>query len=283
MIRAGQFDLPAHPDGLTFPETPQIVATVAMGVLVLAFVCYAVHQIVRRRSYLLALLLVGGGISYLNEPIDDVLGCLYHPEQGQWTVLDTFAAVPLWGLGIYIVFFGGMPYLILKALERGAGRRELWTWVGILFAVDVAVELPILHFGLYDYYADPPFEVAGFPLYWVFINVGGPFEVAVILYAARELFRGWRQVYLLALPMVGNAAGSIAVGWPIYSALNAQASTPVKYVAALATMALGFVLLDLTISWAARKSAAAHTAAARSASTASTGTTGPSASIALTV
>lgn len=257
MLRAGTFDLPPHPDGMTFPETPQIVATSAMGVLVLAFVVYAVHEIVRHRSYLLALLLVGGGVSYLNEPIDDVVGCLYHPEEGQWTVLDTFAAVPLWGLGIYIVFFGGMPYLILKALERGVTRRQLWQWVGILFALDVAVEIPIIAADMYVYYADPPFQVAGFPLYWLFINIGGPFEVAVILFAARRLFAGWRAIYLVFLPMVCNAAGSIAVGWPIYSALNAQASPGVKWAAGAVTIAIGYVLLDLTITWAARKSAEA--------------------------
>jgi len=255
MLRAGSFTLPQHPDGMTFPHTPQVVATSAMAVLVLLFAAYAVHELVRKRSALLALLLIGGGVSYLNEPIDDVLGCLYHPVEGQWTVLDTFAAVPLWGLGIYIVFFGGMPYLILQALERGVTRRQLWQWVAILFVVDVAVEIPILAADMYVYYADPPFQVAGFPLYWLFINVGGPFEVAVVLFAARHLFTGWRQTHLVALPMVANAAGSIAVGWPIYSALNAQASTPVKYAAAVATMAIGYALLSLTITWAARKSA----------------------------
>jgi hypothetical protein len=258
MPSAGSFDLPQHPDGLRFPHTSQIVVTSVMGALVLVFACYAVREIVRHRSYLLALLLIGGGISYLNEPIDDVLGCLYHPVDGQWTVLDTFAKVPLWGLGIYVVFFGGMPYLILKALERGVTRRQLWQWVGILFVVDVAVEIPILARDMYVYYADPPFDVAGFPLYWLFINVGGPFEVAVLLYAARHLFTGWRAAYLVALPTVCDAAGSIAVGWPIYSALNAQASQPVKWVAGAATIALGYLLLDLTITWAARKSGQAE-------------------------
>jgi len=173
---------------------------------------------------------------------------------GRSTCPDTFAKVPLWGLGIYIVFFGGMPYMILQALERGVTRRQLWQWVGILFVVDVAVEIPILARHMYVYYADPPFDVAGFPLYWLFINVGGPFEVAVLLYAARHLFTGWRAIYLVALPMVCNAASSIAVGWPIYSALNAQAAEPVKWVAGAITIAIGYAVLDLTISWAARKS-----------------------------
>jgi hypothetical protein len=87
---------------------------------------YAVIEIVRRRSFTLALLLVGGAVSHLNEPIDDVLGLVWHPAVGQWTVLDTFARVPLWGLGIYIVFVGGMPYLILQKLRTGMTRRDLW-------------------------------------------------------------------------------------------------------------------------------------------------------------
>ena len=126
----GHFDLPATPDGTEMPQTAQLVATLSMGVLVAGFTVYAIREIARRRSVTLALLLIGGAISYFNEPIDDVLGLVWHPLVGQWTALDTFSRVPLWGLGIYIVFFGGMPYLILQNLLRGMTRWQLWGWVG---------------------------------------------------------------------------------------------------------------------------------------------------------
>jgi hypothetical protein len=125
----GHFDLPATPDGTEMPQTAQLVATVAMAMLVAGFAVYAIREIAQRRSVSLALLLIGGAISYFNEPIDDVLGLVWHPVVGQWTALDTFSRVPLWGLGIYIVFFGGMPYLILQNLLRGMTRRQLWGWV----------------------------------------------------------------------------------------------------------------------------------------------------------
>lgn len=254
-LLAGQFDLPPTPDGTSMPQTAQLIATAAMGVLVAGFVAYAVVELVRRRSGVLALLLIGGAISYLNEPIDDVLGLVWHPEVDQWTVLDTFSRVPLWGLGIYIVFFGGMPYLILQNLRRGMTRRQLWRWVGLLVIVDVAVELPILASGIYSYYGDAPMQIAGFPAYWIFINAVGPLGLAVLLLAAGQVFTGWRAVYLLALPMVCNAAGSIAVGWPVYSALNAQAGPVITWAAALLTIAIGLAILDLLITYAARKSA----------------------------
>jgi len=252
----GHFELPATPDGTQMPQTAQLVAAVAMAVLVAGFAAYAVREIARSRPVTLALLLIGGAVSYFNEPIDDVLGLVWHPVVGQWTALDTFARVPLWGLGIYIVFFGGMPYLILQSLRRGVTRRQLWGWVGVLAVVDVAVELPVLASGIYSYYGDAPLQIGGFPVYWIVINTVGPLALAVLLMAAGETFTGWRALYLLFLPMMSDAAGSVAVGWPIFSALNAHASAPARWLAAALTIAIGFGALDLLIAYAARMSAA---------------------------
>jgi hypothetical protein len=252
----GHFDLPVTPDGTQMPHSAQLVVTVAMALLVAGFIGYAMWEVARTRSITLALLLVGGAVSYFNEPIDDVLGLVWHPVAGQWTALDTFARVPLWGLGIYIVFFGGMPYLILQTLRRGVTRRQLWVWVGVLVVVDVAVELPVLASGIYSYYGDAPMTIGGFPLYWIVINAVGPLALAVLLLAAGDTFTGWRALYLPFLPMIFDAAGSVAVGWPIFSALNAQVSTPVRWLAAALTIAIGFATLDLLIAYAARLSAA---------------------------
>jgi len=252
----GHFDLPVTPDGTQMPQSAQLAVTVAMAVLVAGFIVYAMREIARARSVTLALLLIGGAVSYFNEPIDDVLGLVWHPVVGQWTALDTFSRVPLWGLGIYIVFFGGMPYLILQNLRRGMTRRQLWGWVGVLAVVDVAVELPVLASGIYSYYGDAPLQIGGFPVYWIVINAVGPLALAVLLLATGDTFTGWRALYLLFLPMMCDAAGSVAVGWPIFSALNAQASTPVRWLAAALTIAIGLATLDLLIAYAARKSAA---------------------------
>ena len=252
----GHFDLPVTPDGTPMPQSAQLVVTVAMAVLVVGFIGYAMREIARSRSVTLALLLVGGAVSYFNEPIDDVLGLVWHPVVGQWTALDTFSRVPLWGLGIYIVFFGGMPYLILQALRRGVTRRQLWAWVGVLVVVDVAVELPVLASGIYSYYGDAPMLIGGFPVYWIVINAVGPLALAVLLLAAGDMFTGWRALYLPFLPMMFDAAGSVAVGWPIFSALNAQASAPVRWLAAALTLVIGLATLDLLIAYAARLSAA---------------------------
>src|SRR5260370_20778513 len=113
-----------------------------------------------------------------------------------------------------------MPYVILQSLRRGVTRRQLWGWVGGLVVVDVAVDLPILASGIYSYYGDAPLRIGGFPVYWIVINAVGPLALAVLLLAAGDAFTGWRAVYLLFLPMVCDAAGAVARGWPIFRPLH---------------------------------------------------------------
>jgi hypothetical protein len=245
LVPADGFELPAPPSGLVYPQTAQLVATWLAGAALVATVLYALWEWRRTRSPLMLVFLAGGAVCYLNEPIDDLLGLVWYPRPGQWTVFTTFGPVPWWGLFVYIVFFGAVPYLALRSMRRtGVSVRSTWTWFGAFFVLDALIEQPIIHSGLYVYYGDPPFEVLGFPLYWMFINAGGPMLEATILLAAPRFFTGARALLVLPLGMVCDIASSTAVGWPIFSALNAQAPTPVKYAAALLTMALGVALVQ---------------------------------------
>jgi hypothetical protein len=72
-------------------------------------------------------------VCYLNEPIDDLLGLVWYPRPGQWVAFTTFAPVPWWGLFVYIVFFGAVPYLALRSMRRtGVTARSTWTWFVML-------------------------------------------------------------------------------------------------------------------------------------------------------
>jgi hypothetical protein len=135
----------------------------------------------------------------------------------------TLSPVPWWGLFVYTTFFGAVPYFALRSMQRGGMTvRSTWIWFAAFFLIDALIEQPIIHSGLYHYYGDPPFLLFGFPLYWMFINAGGP-----MLAATRAA-----------------ASLTIALGWPIFSALNAQAARPVMWAAASLTMALGLVLVQ---------------------------------------
>ena len=240
-----QFELPLPPQGMEFPIEPQLYATIAMGIVVAGFVLYALRDTIKHRSPLALMLLLGGAICYLNEPIVDVLGLVWHPRPNQWIALETFGPVPLWGLGIYIVFFGGMTLALYRQAQRGITRKAFWIGVLAFFIVDIAAELPLIHLGLYRYYGEPPYMFMGLPMYWLFINTPGPLIDVALLLRAPGFFKGWRMLLVPILPMTTDAMGSIASGWPIFSALNTpDASAATKWLAATLTIIIGLVLME---------------------------------------
>jgi hypothetical protein len=238
---------------MVMPHGAQTVYTSVWGAIVLGFAVYAVVLLARKRDPLLAVLLVGGAIAYFNEPIDDLLGLVWHPRPGQWVALRTFGPAPVWGVFVYMALFGGIAYLMMRAFERGVSRRQVWTWIAVFWVADIAVEVPAIASGMYRYYGHPPLQVAGLPLYWFAINIGGSVETAVILLLGRRWFSGWRLLLLLPVPMLLDAACSVALGWPIFSALHAQASMPIKYLAAFVTLAMGVTMLELTIRFVSKR------------------------------
>jgi hypothetical protein len=247
-----QFNIPTPPQ-MVFPRTPQTIAEIVLWIVVVAFVAFAVRQWRRTGSPLGLALLAGGGIALLNEPLDDILGLVHHPRPGQDVVFETMGPIPHWGLPTYIIFFGGIAYLLLLELRKLTFTpRAFWTGIAITFVTDLLIELPLLHFRLYTYfgYGQVPMSIGGFPLYWLFINTTGPIMCAAILFAAPGYFTGWRAALTLFLPLATDAGCSAAVGLPVYNALHVPGAPAwVTWVGALASCAIGLAILDALARW----------------------------------
>jgi hypothetical protein len=248
------FNFPAAPH-TTFPSV-HIYIDALIGFVAVVCALYCLRDWRRSGSPLGLVLLLGGAIAYLNEPVDDILGLVHHPRIGQNIVLDTMGPIPVWGLPTYIIFFGFVPFAILRELQsRGFTVRAYWISILVTFVLDIALELPVLyaHGGLYQYYAQdghPPMEVFRLPLYWLFINTPGPILCGAVLYALRDHFRGWRAPLLLLLPLVTDSACSIVVGLPIYSALHApHANSAWRWGAAAVTCLFGLLVMDTLSRW----------------------------------
>jgi hypothetical protein len=252
VIAMSQFNIPTPPD-MVFPQTPQTVAEIVLWAVVAGFVVYAIREWRRTGSPLALALLLGGGIALFNEPLDDILGLVHHPRPGQHVVFETMGPIPHWGLPTYIIFFGGISYVLLTELGKlKFTPRAFWTGIAITFVLDLLIELPLLHFRLYAYfgYGDVPMSVGGFPLYWLFINTTGPILCAAILFAVPDYFRGWRAPLVVLLPLVTDTACSAAVGLPVYNALHTpNAGAWVTWGGAIASCAIGLVLLDAFARW----------------------------------
>ena len=252
VIRADQFNIPVPP-AMIFPHTPQIIGEVVLWTVTLGFLVYAVREWRRTGSPLALALLAGGGIALLNEPLDDILGLVHHPRPGQHVLFETMGPVPHWGLPTYIIFFGGISYVLLVELRKlSFTPRAFWTGIAITFVAHLLIELPLLPLRVYTYfdYGEVPMAIGGFPLYWLFINTTGPILCAAILFAAPQYFRGWRAPLVVFLPLVTDTACSAAVGLPVYSALHTPGAPAwVTWAGAIASCAIGLVILDGLARW----------------------------------
>lgn len=254
------FNFPTAPARLVFPHAAHLWANGVLWVVAGALVAFALIEMVRKRSALGLTLLAGGALAYFNEPVDDILGLVWHPRVHQDTVFNTIGPIPMWGLPTYIIFFGAIPWLLLRELRRGRFTlRAFWIGVLLTFAADLAIELPLLQTNLYVYYAhgSPPMSIARFPLYWLLINTTGPLFCAAILFQARDYFRGWRTPFLLLVPVVADASCSIAVGLPVYTTLHAPGvSELVRWLGALLSCVIGVFILDVLARWILARTAA---------------------------
>lgn len=247
------FNLPFPPRDLVFPHAAHLWANGVIWSVAGALIAFAVVELVKRRSWLGLILLAGGALAYFNEPVDDILGLVWHPRIHQDTVLNTIGPIPMWGLPTYIVFFGGIPWLLLRELLRVRfSIRAFWMGVALTFGADLAIELPLLQTHLYVYYStgSVPMSVAGFPVYWLMINTTGPILCAAVLFAVPGYFTGWRRMLLVLLPLTCDAACSIVVGLPVYSALHAPgASDLTRWVGAGVSVLFGLIAMDAESRW----------------------------------
>jgi hypothetical protein len=260
------FNFPAPPRHAVFPHTAHLWANGVIWAVAGVLFVLALRNAIKTRNVLGLVLLLGGALAYFNEPVDDILGLVWHPRIHQDTVLNTIGPIPMWGLPTYIIFFGGIPWLLLRELRRFRFTlKAFWIGVGLTFLADLAIELPLLQTNLYSYWGHgtPPLTIARFPLYWLLINTTGPIFCAAILFGVPQYFRGWRKLLLILVPVVADASCSIAVGLPVYTVLHApHISNAVRWGGALLSIGIGLVILDALSRWILARTATCATSPA---------------------
>lgn len=228
------------------PATAQTVITAILAVVLAGFVVAALLQWHRSGRPHFLLMLLGGFVCSFNEESADVMGHCFFPNDG-WIVHQFYGrGIPLWVVLAYVIFFGGLPYLMTAAFQRGITHRAMWTSIGIFWVLNTVLEIPMLSSKLYLYYGDQPFEVGGFPLGWLVINSLGALFGAVVLTRLSWLFTGARQFLILLVPFA-TYMSSWVLAIPHFAITNTDAPSAVRMVAAIVSMALGLVAIDVLI------------------------------------
>jgi hypothetical protein len=234
------------PWGITTPATPQTIITVVLALVVAGFVIAALVSWSRTKQPTFLLLLVGGYICSFNEPLIDFLCHCFFPADG-WIGHTVFnRSIPVWVILAYVVFYGGLTYVLSAAFKSGVTRRTLWISIGIWGALNLAMEIPLLQSNLYVYYGDQPFMVGGFPLSQLVFNAFGSLLGAAAITRLSWFFTGARRLLLLAVPFV-TFMSSWAVGMPLFLILGTDAPHGARMLAAAVSMALGLFGIDTLI------------------------------------
>jgi hypothetical protein len=233
--------IPPVPVG-EMPYTVQVVATAIIATLAAVALVASVIRWRRTGSPLATLLLLGAGLASLNEPVVDIMGGCMHYRDGQLAAFETYdRPIPAWVPVGYLVIFGVLPLLISSVLRKSAEpRKRFLLCVLAVWAVNLSIELPLLHSGLYEYYGQQPFKLLGlFPTHWLFVNELGVSIITVILYRFPEILAGRRVLGALVLPSAAQLGAVGAAAVPAFSLYNTQADSLYKWGASGLTMLLG--------------------------------------------
>lgn len=234
------------PWDMTTPTTPQTIITAVLAVAVAGFVVAALVSWYRSKRPTFLLLLAGGYICSFNEPLIDFLCHCFFPADG-WVGHTVFhRSIPVWVILAYVVFYGGLTYVLSAAFKSGVTRRALWICIGIWGVLNLAMEIPLLQSNLYLYYGDQPFVVGGFPLSQLVFNAFGSLLGAAVTTRLSWLFTGARRLLLLLVPFV-TFMSSWVVGMPLFLVLGTDAPHGVRMLAAAVSMTLGLFGIDTLI------------------------------------
>ena len=235
------------PKGLITPPGAQHLAQLLIGAVVMAMLVAALWRWRATGRPTGVLLLLGGALCSLNEAPVDLLGhCWFPPDRGIGYAAFGYA-VPWWVITAYVAFFGGLTWLTTELLATGPSRRTMWTAIGVVWILNLILELPILAAGVYLYYGSQPFMVGGFPLNWLFINGLGSLLAAVLTHRLSWWFTGARRALLVLVPYATYFASWVC-HMPLFITLNAELPAAARWAAALVSAIITVAVMDGLVS-----------------------------------
>jgi len=99
---------------------------------------------------------------------------------------------------------------------------------------------------LYVYYGYQPFEMGGFPISWLVINSLGALFGAVVFTRLAWFFGGARRLLVLFVPFA-TYMSSWLLAMPHFAITNTEAPTGIRMAAAIVSLALGLIAIDVLI------------------------------------
>ena len=158
-------------------------------------------------------------------------------------------SLPVWALGSYVSFYGGLGMLGWWLLERGATRAGIAAYAVGVWAFAVGTEVVLVGVHVYAYYGPQPYQIAGFPAWVSAANAAICTCVAVGAARLSRVTSGLRQWLLIAVgpPLVSSCL--IGTTFPMVCVLHAaHPSTAARYAGGAAATVLAALVIAVVLS-----------------------------------
>lgn len=236
--------MPAPPADMVMPRAAQLAFTVLLAIPLAVAILLAIRSWRRDRSPLPFLLLGGGLMAMLVEPIIDHLTLIWYPVEGQWTVFEALdIRIPLFVAMVYPWFVGGQAWLVWTLLSRRPTARHVWSLYGAICVVNLVIEAPGVVFNTYRYYGEQPFDFWGSPMIYYPINAAMPVVIGAIVYKLWPYLRGWRRLGILAIVPMIDLMTNAATLWPLWLTLSSGGPAAVVWLTGVLSVALALVFI----------------------------------------
>lgn len=209
---------------------------IALAVVTVATLLFAVVDANRTRSPLLALLILGGATvgAFAVEPTYDIIMATWYPYDLPVQLL-TVVGRPM---ALMVVFawvqIGVTAYIAYRMVIAGLSVGKTLGVFAAMSLIEGAMEMACVRLGVMNYYGNHA-TIFGVPLPSLVQNAGMFAVIGVALAMIVPHLRGWSWAVIPFAVGMLYLGYVLACTWPNFLAIQGQASPPVFWVAAIAS------------------------------------------------
>jgi len=192
--------------------------------LVAAGLIYALAHIRQLKGRVMLLVMAGGALSILCEPLLDLLGAAWYPIINIPVAFELIGRpMPVWLILAYTVFFGYVGTFTVLSFHRGITQTQVWLIFLVPICLDVFQQEVLLHYQLLMYYGNQPLVLLWkFPFWWAPCDSFGNVLAATVFYRLMPYLKGGKALLLPLIYPVVDFMGYAAVSIPGFNAVNSQ-------------------------------------------------------------
>jgi hypothetical protein len=182
----------------------------------------------RERTPFYILIVLAAALGGFGEPLYDEATMLYFYSPGIWSLFTAFdIPQPIWVYSGYVTLYATVAVALVRQIQRGISRLDLWKWAGLELLTSSAFEMIAINGGAYEYWGPHVFRVFNYPLCIGILEAAQVICFSVAAVHLQSKASGWKPLFgLFVLFPATFAMANLGAGAPMIIALHSASSSP---------------------------------------------------------